>query len=273
MAYIQHLLRLMELGRPFYYAAAVFFLFRYLDKKASWKANKAASQWIRSNDYTAADAKGVLVELFDRLYTSPLWSFRAIARSITLSAIFTILTVNLLYPHTFYFALWCACGMTLQFAMQVVTNAVVDYLSLHAIRRWLQIGVAPIVAMFIGPLMGLIAILALYTIVDVARFSIETRSFHLRYFYEGLMWWIHLIANYGITSKKSILVGAMVIHLWLPLLAIGVIGVRALNFLRTWSAAIQWFLKAGNQHPLQAIGYVAAFSTFCVTAVFAWLPY
>ena len=267
------MLKVLEFGQPFYYAAAVFMLFRYLDKKASPKANKAISEWMRSSEYTAAQAKGVLVEQFDRLYSSPLWSVRAIARSIILSTAFTALVVYRMYPMTFYFALSCACGVTLQFGLQAATNIVADYVSLHAIRRWLEIGMAPLWAMLVGPLIGLVSILLLYTIVDVLRFSIETLSFHPKYFYQGLMWWINLILSPGISSKKAILMGAMVIHLWLPLFAMGIIGVRMLNVLREWAVGTQWFLKAGSQHPLQAIGHVAALSTFVVVAALKYLGF
>jgi hypothetical protein len=59
--------------------------------------------------------------------------------------------------------------------------------------------------------------------------------------------------------------GAIVVHLWLPLFAVSLLIVRGLNLFRQVAASMQWFLKRGNEHPFEAIGYVAAIITFLVT--------
>jgi hypothetical protein len=60
-------------GMPFYVAATVLALFSYLNNRASPKANKAISSWLRSRRYDQSHVSSTLVEVFDKIYTYPLW--------------------------------------------------------------------------------------------------------------------------------------------------------------------------------------------------------
>jgi hypothetical protein len=60
---------------------------------------------------------------------------------------------------------------------------------------------------------------------------------------------------------------ALAVHLWLPVLAAGAIGVRLLYSVFRAVAVAQWFIKQGNQHPLRAIGMVAGVLVFAGTAI------
>ena len=64
---------------------------------------------------------------------------------------------------------------------------------------------------------------------------------------------------------------ALLVLVWLPLLGIGVIGTRALRALLRTVRWAQWFIKQGNQRPLEAIGLVAAAVVFVITAVIGLL--
>jgi hypothetical protein len=58
-------------GAPLLYALAVYYFFRYLDKRASAKAKRAVASWCEGNRYQGGDAAAALTEIFDRLYTAP----------------------------------------------------------------------------------------------------------------------------------------------------------------------------------------------------------
>jgi hypothetical protein len=42
---------------------------------------------------------------------------------------------------------------------------------------------------------------------------------------------------------------------------------KVLNYLRSLIGWTQWFIKQGQHHPLEAIGYVAAAAVFVGTAI------
>jgi hypothetical protein len=64
-----------------------------------------------------------------------------------------------------------------------------------------------------------------------------------------------------------LLLAAFVVHLWLPLFALSVMLLRVLNYFRRAVGAVQWFLKRGREHPLDAIGSVAASLVLIATVV------
>jgi hypothetical protein len=66
-------------------------------------------------------------------------------------------------------------------------------------------------------------------------------------------------------------VAAMIVHLWLPLFAICVIGLRLLNYIFVAAGWAQWFIKQGRYHPLDAVGYVAAILVFAGTFLLRWV--
>lgn len=258
MQTIREIFGLIKLGTPIYLAGAVFSLFSYLDKRASPKATKAISSWLRSGEYNSTDVSSTLVELFDKLYTCPLWGWRAILRSFIVSAAATSIAIYFSYHPTFYFIITLAQLGNYQFPLLLAGNIFADYISLYAIRYWLRRSRSPVQALFMGFLVATTVVLAVYTLIDVVRFSLETWSFRPIYFVQGLRAWVETILSSGMSSRKAIFLGAMVVHVWLPLFAASVLIARGLNSSRHVAIRVQWFLKQGNKHPLQAIGFVAA---------------
>jgi hypothetical protein len=96
-------LKALGLSTPFIYAVAAYGFFHYLDKRASRKATKAISEWIGSLQYDKAAVADALVELFDRLYTRPLFGWRAFVRSAVFTMIMTTIFVYEFFPYTFFF--------------------------------------------------------------------------------------------------------------------------------------------------------------------------
>ena len=70
---------------------------------------------------------------------------------------------------------------------------------------------------------------------------------------------------FGLNGLRPLMLAAFVVHLWLPLFAVCVVFLRALNYLRLAVGGVQWFVKKGREHPLDAIGYVAAGLVFVIT--------
>ena len=154
-----------------------------------------------------------------------------------------------------------------QWTTQILTNIVADYLSLFIVRRWLVTASdRPFLSLLLAPLFGALVIIACYLVRDVGGFSISTRSFHPRYFLEDIVWWIEAIRRPS-GSSRTLLLPALVVHFWLPLFAIGTAMAKSLaltlNAVR-WS---QWFLKAGNSHPIRTIGVLASVFVFLVLAL------
>jgi hypothetical protein len=58
---------------------------------------------------------------------------------------------------------------------------------------------------------------------------------------------------------------ALAVFTWLPLFAFGILIARSLTPLSWIVGRTQWFLKEGKEHPLKAIGYVAAVVVFLGT--------
>ena len=60
---------------------------------------------------------------------------------------------------------------------------------------------------------------------------------------------------------------AIAVHLWLPLFGFGLLCVRGLNYLMWATGKMQWFLKRGNDHPLDAVGCVLGALVFVGTGI------
>jgi hypothetical protein len=268
MTALKQMLDFVALGAPLYFAVAIFGLFSFLDKRASPKANTTISSWLRAGEYNKSHVADTLLEVFDRIYSRPLWGWRALIRSFIASAIATCLAIYWSYYVTFYFIFHLAQDGHYQFPLLIAGNFVADYLSLYVIRYWLGRGTSPIAALLLGPALAILVILGVYTIIDVVRFSLETLTFRPIYLIQGLRAWIETLSSFSISSRKSIFLGAAVVHAWLPLFAIGVVVARLLNSGRRAAIGVQWFLREGNRHPLQAIGFVAAIFTFVGSSLF-----
>src|SRR5258708_4525759 len=181
---LTEVLKLFGFATPFIYAAATYGFFRWLDKKASGPAKKALSGWLVPKQYDRAALRGAVLELFDRVYTQPLFDLLAFFRSALIGVLFVALCI---------FARTCIGLLT-------VTQED-DY-------WWLNIDIV------------------LPMIMD----------------------------QYYLTTSAS----ALVVHLWLPYFALCVSLVKGLNYLLLAVNKAQWFLKRGKDHPLEAIGFVAA---------------
>jgi hypothetical protein len=266
--WLTEVLKALGFTTPFIYAAATYGAFHYLDKKASGPAKRTISAWINSTYIDKQQSAAIAVEIFDRIYTVPLWGWRAIVRSIIFTTIITVLLVWHLYSAMFWLARVVPFDIQIQWLQRILCNFAADYAALYLIRRWLILGGArPLLAALAGPLIGVAVLLAIYTVTDVLRFSIETWTFHPIYFVQGALYWIISFGDLHEGSRTALLLPALIIHLWLPLFAIGVLLTQLANYLFKATSWMQWFIKQGQYHPLQAIGYIAATVVFFGTII------
>jgi hypothetical protein len=79
-------------------------------------------------------------------------------------------------------------------------------------------------------------------------------------------------ANFSyLYAREIIMLPALAMHLWLPLLALGVMLGQAVSYFGAAANWTQWFIKQGRNHPFDAVGYVAAVILFVGAALFQWV--
>jgi hypothetical protein len=268
---------LIGLGTPVVVAGATYGFFHWIDEKASDNAKSAIAGWFKPLAYDRPAVASALLELFDRIYGHPLFSWNAFMRSSVISLTLTIAYAVLYTPlvsdlrhvtANFWLVL---VGVT---AAPLIFNVLTDYVSLFVVRRWLQFkDRSQLFILVTGALAGIAVILSFFILrefVEIIYLSflsgmkLSELLFHYAYVeFQRVKNMSHL--------SEFLLLPALATHFWLPLLAVAVAIVKAINFF-LWSVGkMQWFLKQGHEHPLEAIGYVAAGIVFCIAAAAQWL--
>jgi len=205
-------LKLLGFTTPLIYAAATYGFFHWLDKKASGPAKRAISGWLEPKEYDKAAVAAAVVELFDRVYTTPLLAWRAFFRSASITVVVTIIVIHELIGIASFFtfddgadlepiienaadpepenaasepffkkdAEWSivthAISEAAEWSIIITINIVSDYLALFIIRRWLSRASRPVVALLFGPLLGIVLVTAIATLrtIIVVAFTYAT---------------------------------------------------------------------------------------------------
>jgi hypothetical protein len=253
------ILEAIGLGTPFIFATATYGLFYWLDRNASAQANRAISTLLKGEPYRRLDSRMAILATFDRLYTSPLFRIRAFIRSAILSTIsfgVSLLFVSGLNPYS-------NLRLLSYYIPYLSATIFSDYISIFWVRRCLYFaGDHPIGALFLSLLVGMAVVSVIFwAAIGVSMllfpFSIEVSN-------PSLFVYVELFFS---ELLDPITRPALFVHLWLPLFALGALGVRLLYPLFRAVKWAQWFLKQGNQHPLRAIGMVAGVLVFMGTAI------
>jgi hypothetical protein len=250
---------------PVIYAAAAYWLFSWLDKEASDEAKAALSSTMRLKILDGRTLASALVEVFDWIYTRPLLGWRAAFRSILFTLFVSLLFLFELFrlhetPLSVFLAQlkeivairWPAISVL------VAVNVLSDYVSLFVIRRWFgKFGAKPVFALVTAALIGVL-------IVNVGM-ALRVTMFVWRDYAEMVGPLRTMILD-KLQFAFFLSIPASVVFVWLPLFALGILVVRALTPLSWIVTKAQWLLKDGNEHPLKAVGYVAAIAVFIVAA-------
>ena len=250
-----------ELGAPLTLAALTFSLFAFLEKVASKEARHYLNNWINSRHNPISSSRSFIIYIFDTIYKTPI-NHKSIIRIIFISVLCTFFSVFHFYYMTFYFILCEECSVRNPFIIQIFSNIIADFVSIYTIRKLIISNYSIKMKFIFTPIIALFLILSVYTIFDVARFAIETNSFHPNYFFQGFKWWIDLIFSKNISSRKSIFFGALIIYIWIPALLWIIIFIYLMNKFKNGASFVQWLVKNGNKKPFLMVGYMGSISIF-----------
>jgi hypothetical protein len=247
---IGKLLEHLGYGTSFIYAAAAFGLFYWLDENASDEAKTALASTMRLNRFNDEEIASALVETFDRLYSYPLFRWRAFLRTLTFTLIITIFTVIELFGIGQVRQTFANSGYSASIPaalLALVINVLFDYLALFVVRDWLTwCRFAPVFSLSIGTILAI-------SIVILGMFARGLILFASGYLENDTL----TLILFGALSLP-----AFAVFGWLPIFAIGIAVIRMISPLSWMIGRTQWFLKDGKEHPLKAIGYVAAMVVF-----------
>ena len=240
---------------PLMYAAAAYGLFHWLDENASDEAKAALARTMRLKDYKNEQVASALVEVFDRIYTYPLLRWRAFFRSCLFTTVVSAIYLFEIYGWPTFAGITFFLLLVLVMPHYLLFNVLSDYLSLFVIRRLLiGSGTKPVKGLVLGAVSGTAIVLGanmLRTVVDI----IVSPSAPLSMAYLMGLFPYELFYAWP----------AFAVFAWLPLFALGILMARLLTPLSWMVGRTQWFLKEGKEHPLKAIGYVAAVVVFLGT--------
>jgi len=280
---MEKLFELLGLGTPFLYAGATFALFQWLDANASEDAKVALSRLLYVERYDNNMISAALVELFDRVYTHNLLTWRAFIRSAMITVAVSVLY---LYEIDFYHrfkneaprialdsSLGLFAGIVLWFGLMLLVNILSDFFSLFIVRRWLVVaGHRPIAALVISSMIAFFVFAFSFVFRLAFEFIILVV---IPYFTFGVPYQSGLTIvdmAYGLLlSPGSLLLPALAVFSWLPLFGVSLAAVRALSALAPIVRQVQWLLKGGHEHPLSAVGYAAAVIVFLGTILWRHL--
>jgi|SRR5262245_12032030 len=251
---------LKHLGTPAF-ATGIYIVFHYLDRVSSDEAKQAFSDWFKAK-YDSSVVANALVEVFDRLYTRPLWGWEALLRSALFTTVITAI-VALVFRSRIQSDLPFLFGLYL-------TNVISGYISLYQVRLWLSFTAhKPFVALVTGAIVGAIVILVSTNLVFLIL---------LPFYGEPGDIWVHLqwlrdVVLFNRPLNGEILIAGLLVHVWLLLFAMGALLMQVLNGVLYASKTMQWFLDKGDQHPLEAIGIVATALALLANAAFLAVRY
>jgi hypothetical protein len=239
------------------YGALAYGFFHWLDENASNEAKAALARTMRFKDYKSEQVASALVEVFDRIYTYPLLSWRAFFRSLLFTTVVSTI---------FLFETGRLRGDASFLVVALLFNVFSDYLSLFVIRPVLtQSGTTPVINLALGTVSGA----AIVITANLLRFfAIWFQFCNGKYsaLCVGEPIDVSAALSHGF-ADPAFAWPALAVFAWLPLFALGILLARLLTPFSFIVGKTQWFLKEGKEHPLKAIGYVAAVVVFLGSVV------
>ena len=266
---MDELLKLLGLGSPVAYATGTYALFHWLDVNASDEAKIELTRLIQTKDYDRVKISAAIVATFDRVYTHPLLAWRALFRSAGITIIVTALFVMevFIYRPVFLTILldYVPRVMTINLLVaSLITNIGTDYICLFVIRTWLVAAARrPIMALLVSFVIGVGIVYGsiIFRVLGLIIFDPEFRKDNIiTTFYDTIssLFYLPDVAAQGV----FLLFPAMAVFAWLLLFGLSLGIIRLFYLVRPIVGKVQWFLKGGQEHPLMAVGYVAAIIVF-----------
>jgi hypothetical protein len=254
-------------GTPLYSALLIYLLFKWFDNNATAQANRAISAWLKGQPYARPDLRFAIISTFDRLYSFPLLRIRAFIRSAIISSVVLFLhnwvVIYLIVKYHISFPFWGGDDFSLYDLLvpdksDVIFFVVIilaDYVSLFVVRKYLNFAERnPFLTLFLSMIVGALVVTGTFVLLTGAMaFATIGMTVQAIQFTERIMSYSNILQTIILTMLP-----AFVVHLWLPLFALGAMGVRLLYLVFRTVGWAQWFFKGDNRHPLRAIGRVAA---------------
>jgi hypothetical protein len=256
------LVELLGLGTPFLYGGAAYGFFIWLDANLSDEARKELARLVSVKDYEPTTVSTGIVQLFDRIYTHPLFAWRAFLRSTAIT-----LLLSMIYIYEF---VQLSILDPIYFIHSLFANIVSDYVSLFIIRGWLvRAAHRPIVALLLCSLIWVvvIALSFILRVIGVASalwvLDPQFPIFNVQEVYRLVVF--RNANETPVLDPAFLFMPALIVFTWLPLFGVSLLIIRLINPLSATVGKVQWFFKGGDEQPLQAIGYVAAVIVFVAT--------
>lgn len=279
MVWIKQAADQLGLGPALVYAGAICVIFLLLERNASEPAKLAIARWLRPKSYDPKIVTAAVLEIFDLTYTHQLLSWRALIRSILFTALIVVILFHELMPD----ALLTLISFnqpnptdTLNSYVFLSFSFLSDYVSLFLVRYLLVASKGrPAFSLLLAPTAGAATVMFIFLIRDCVSIGLETilSGGDLREAFDQIRMIIPFdlsptgFIDDGFTYATVLILAALIVHLWLPSIALSVALLRALNYFRAATGRTMWFLKEGYRHPLNAIGYTSALSVFVVVSV------
>jgi hypothetical protein len=270
---MDELFKLIGLGTPFIYAVATYTFFHWLDANASDQAKAAITRLLEFNQYDNAKVARAILEVFDRVYTRPLFTWHAFSRS---AFITTSVAVIFFFESGLYLltlrpgtdATYVSFVASIVFSL--LLNVIMDFGSLLAIRQWLiSLSNRPLIALLTGSLIGVIILSVGFLVRFLCALFIMTivYAFEVYTFALERSFWLHEFFQERFFERTYLMIPATIVFAWLPLFGISLLLIRLFNLLSPVVSKLQWAIKGGPDHPLIAVGYVAAAIVFVIAVV------
>jgi TIR domain len=265
-------------------ATITYGLFFFFDRRASELAKRALARWLCKAPPSGRGVQLAIIGAFDSLYSYPLLTYEALFRSILVSSCVFGLWQLYLYGHKYdflddhqryywFFGDVIAC-------IFLAVNVMSDYLSLFLVRKCLVYVNNRRLILLVAPMFGWIIVCTIYIVAviltgvimellhsDMTLYFLSAVGRRDTGFYYPLSEFISDVLTGRAELDYAFIPSALVVHLWMPLFAIGVFVIRFLGPTLRAVRWIQWFVRDGDEHPLEAIGTVAALLIFAVMVV------
>jgi hypothetical protein len=261
------LFELLGLGTPLIYAGATYGFFVGIDANVSDEARTELARLVSVKDYEPTTVSAGIVQIFDRVYTYPLFAWRAFLRS----ALITLL-LSIIYIYEF---VQLSVLDPIYFVHSFFANIISDYLSLYIIRAWLvRAAHRPIAALLLCSLIWfvVIALSFIFRVIGITlAFWVLDPQSPVFDIHEVSRLVVFRHSNNPLFDPIFLLMPALFVFIWLPLFGVSLLIIRLINMLAVTVGKVQWFLKGGEAEPLRAVGYVAGFIVFAGTVLWNFL--
>jgi hypothetical protein len=276
--WLTEVLKLLGFTTPFVYTAATYGLFYYADRKASGKAKAALSAWVQSGQ-RRRNSEEVIIDLFNKIYTDKLLSANALIRSASITLLvssliwFEVGDVTVGGPLVSYIS-----GKTDFDEFRIdsigvfttnIFNVMSDYVSLFFIKRWLLYGRQHIVtSVFVAAIVGVGFVGTAYVCKIIIELMAYVWIFDKWEASALLAFWLD---PFNLKIDLIRLAPALAVHLWLPIFGLAVVLTHTISMFARAATWMQWFIKQGQHHPFQAVGYVASVIVFASSVIIQFL--